>query len=372
MSQIEINRYLEKISSESPCGDYLEYDADYQEMERLSKGSPEIQYGESITAAEEGDWQAVRKKALSLLERTRDIYVAVYLAMAEVRLANLSGVSQSFSLIAGLLDQFWDDVHPIKDPEDSYPILRMNVLATLNDLERFIKPIRNIPLTASTIFPLSLRAYEITIGKIEPVSADDSETKLTEDQLAASFKDSSEESLKKNLQWIEEILESIESIARVTTEKAGNAAAPNLSALTGQLKAMKKVFDKYADIQTDTSQHQSDPSGIYNENDHKTKTQNSPVNQAGSEVNNQAALHENGDANMAGITGISNREQVSEALDLICAYFEMNEPSSPIPLLLKRAQRLLDKDFLEILQDLAPDGVNQATNICGVENTEQN
>jgi type VI secretion system protein ImpA len=50
-------------------------------------------------------------------------------------------------------------------------------------------------------------------------------------------------------------------------------------------------------------------------------------------------------------------------LDLVCRYYEQNEPSSPLPLLITRARKLADKGFLEILQDLAPDGVMQAQNI---------
>lgn len=366
MSQIEINRYLVKISPDSPCGDYLEYDPDYQEMERLSKGSPEIQYGESITApAEEGDWQAVRKKALLLLDRTRDIYVTVFLAMSEARLGSLYGVSQSLALIEGFLVKFWDNVHPVKDPEDSYPILRMNVLSNLNDYEQFIKAIRNIPLTASKSFPFSLRDYEVVTGKINPV-LDEGKEKPTEDQLIASFKDSSEESLKRNLQCIEAIQASLEAISKITTEKVGADAAPNLSELSGQLKEMKQVFTKYAEFQTDREP-------ILAPTNPKDHGEDLPTNQDGADVVvAPTSLFDHGDSNMPGITSITSREQVSEAVDLICGYFEINEPASPIPLLLKRAQRLLDKDFIEIIQDLAPEGMNQAVNVCGIEDSKQN
>ena len=55
------------------------------------------------------------------------------------------------------------------------------------------------------------------------------------------------------------------------------------------------------------------------------------------------------------------------ALDEIIRYFERAEPSSPVPLLLRRAQRLVDKNFLDILRDLAPDGVQQAELFRGSE-----
>src|SRR6185503_2058526 len=70
-----------------------------------------------------------------------------------------------------------------------------------------------------------------------------------------------------------------------------------------------------------------------------------------------------GERSMTG--AINSREDVVRALDRVCAYFAQHEPSSPIPLLLKRAKRLVSKDFLEILRDLAPDGVPQVEAIRG-------
>jgi type VI secretion system protein ImpA len=52
-------------------------------------------------------------------------------------------------------------------------------------------------------------------------------------------------------------------------------------------------------------------------------------------------------------------------LDLACQYYRRHEPSSPLPLLVERAQRLAEKNFLDILRDLAPDGVMQAQTIIG-------
>ena len=61
--------------------------------------------------------------------------------------------------------------------------------------------------------------------------------------------------------------------------------------------------------------------------------------------------------------GINNHQDVIRQLDVICAYYERHEPGSPVPLLLKRARDLVDKSFLEIVEDLAPDSVNQIKHI---------
>ena len=63
-------------------------------------------------------------------------------------------------------------------------------------------------------------------------------------------------------------------------------------------------------------------------------------------------------------------EDAIRMIDKVCDYFERHEPSSPVPLLLNRAKRLISKDFLEILRDLTPDGVLQAESIGGVTGEE--
>ena len=50
---------------------------------------------------------------------------------------------------------------------------------------------------------------------------------------------------------------------------------------------------------------------------------------------------------------------------MICDYYRTNEPSSPVPLILQRAQRLVAKDFMEILTELTPDALSQLQVITG-------
>ena len=53
-------------------------------------------------------------------------------------------------------------------------------------------------------------------------------------------------------------------------------------------------------------------------------------------------------------------------MDRISEYFQRNEPSSPVPLLMHRAKRLVSMSFMDILKDMAPDGVSQASTVGGV------
>jgi type VI secretion system protein ImpA len=58
-------------------------------------------------------------------------------------------------------------------------------------------------------------------------------------------------------------------------------------------------------------------------------------------------------------------------MEAVAEFFRQNEPSSPIPLLLDRAARLVSKNFLEVLADMAPDAVAQARAAGGLRKDEE-
>jgi type VI secretion system protein ImpA len=70
------------------------------------------------------------------------------------------------------------------------------------------------------------------------------------------------------------------------------------------------------------------------------------------------------------IGSIGTRQDAVRALDAVAEYFRRNEPSSPVPLLIDRAKRLVSKNFLEVLEDLAPDAVSVARAVGGLKDGE--
>jgi type VI secretion system protein ImpA len=64
---------------------------------------------------------------------------------------------------------------------------------------------------------------------------------------------------------------------------------------------------------------------------------------------------------------IHSRNDVIAMLDKVIEYYRQREPASPVPMLIERAKGLGHKDFLEIIRDLAPDGVAQVEKLRGAE-----
>jgi type VI secretion system protein ImpA len=68
---------------------------------------------------------------------------------------------------------------------------------------------------------------------------------------------------------------------------------------------------------------------------------------------------------------LSTRQDVVQQLERICEYYDRHEPSSPIPLLLRRAKRLVSQNFLTIIRDLTPSGLMEAEAIGGVDTAKE-
>jgi type VI secretion system protein ImpA len=82
-----------------------------------------------------------------------------------------------------------------------------------------------------------------------------------------------------------------------------------------------------------------------------------------------AEAEKTGSGAVIAVGAIKSREDAIRALEAAAEFFRRNEPSSPIPLFLDRAKRLVSKDFLEVLADVAPDALPQARSAGGLKDS---
>ncbi|GGC78570.1 type VI secretion system protein TssA [Undibacterium terreum] len=335
---------LQDISPEEPSGPNLEYDPVFLELEQAAKGKPEVQYGGTITPEVPPDWKQVKTLSLDLIARSLDLRVAVPLTRALLKLQGVSGLASGLLLIEKLLDQHWDSVHPQLDPDDGMdPMLRVNTLSALCESSTILRDFREATLVASRAHGrFSLKEIDIATGEAE---APEGEEKVALAVIDAAFIDADPEAAKHILDALEMAYLSNARIESVLTEKVGVAQALDLSPLTKLLKRARDFVRERVASASPSAELAGDADA----------TAGGVASGAG------------GGAHVA-ITGeVSSRDDVVRMLGKICAYYARNEPSSPIPLLLLRAQRLVDKSFVEILQDLAPDGLTQIYNISGTQ-----
>ncbi len=349
MARIDADSLLQQVSEELPCGEDLEYDAAYGELERASRGKPEHAMGDTVVPAEDADWKEVQDLALQLLSRTKDLRVLVYLARAQLHTEGLVGFNDSLRVLGDTLENYWDAVHPQLDPDDNNdPTLRVNTIMSLCDPETVLRSLREAPLVTSRTFGrFGYRDIAVAHGDLPPPSGADGEMPDVA-TINAAFKEGDLEELKANAEAAREALERSATIESLVTDKVGAQNAPNLAELRTVLKAIHKILaEQLAELGVgDGASAEIGDMGDGSD---------------AAEVGEPSAA-----APGVAVSGrINSREDVIRALDKVCEYYARNEPSSPVPMLLRRAQRLVSKDFMEILRDLVPDGVSQAETFSG-------
>ncbi|AKN94835.1 hypothetical protein ACU13_19290 [Xanthomonas oryzae pv. oryzicola] len=62
---------------------------------------------------------------------------------------------------------------------------------------------------------------------------------------------------------------------------------------------------------------------------------------------------------------IAGPDDVKRRREEICAYHAWHAPSTPVPMLLRRAQRLVGADFLVLMKRLAPAGIDALQRVTG-------
>lgn len=351
MSTIDVEALLQEVSPEAPCGPDLEYDPAFVALEQEAVGKPEVQYGETITPAVPPDWKVVRRMASELIERSRDLRLALHLARANLALSGIGGMADGIGLIEVLLDQRWDSVHPQLDPDDDNdPTMRINSLAILSDAGTLVRELKEAPLVVMPgLGPFTIKLLEIANGEQQPAA---DQEKIAIGSIESALADMDAERLEAGVAALKRVLDSVVNIEVILVRQVGSSQALNLDALTRPLRKAHEFLAR---------QQQGGAGG---------ETQDGEA--SGDAADDAPGADGAPRAARAGISGdIGSREDVLRMIDKLLQYYARHEPSSPIPILLERAKRLAPMNFFEIMQDLAPDGIAQLTVIRGPDGSEQ-
>lgn len=332
---MDLQHLLVDAAESPPCGPDLEYDPAFLALEAEVRGKPEREVAGTLIPAVEPDWPKVREQAQALLLRSKDLRVALHLVRALTRIDHLAGFVDGIDLVNGLLERYWASLHPQLDAADNNdPTLRLNSLAPLEPpkgsgaTETLLRDLREaaaVPPTAQA--KVSIRDILILDGKLESATGGQGQAAVDGALRAAVEKDPAV------VDMPAKAIAAVQRLRSLVVEQVGSELAPDVGALVDLLKPLAQRMARLSG--RDTS--------------------------VGGEVEAGAA----GGPRLAG--EIRGRDDVNRAIDAICAFLERTEPANPAPLLLRRAQRLLNKNFVELVADLAPDSVGQVKLIAGLK-----
>lgn len=331
MDRQAINAWLEPLDGEA-CGQDLEYDPSFMELGQAAAGKPETQFG----PAEPPNWPTSRELAEQLLGQTRDLRVAMFWARAVVNLEGLEGLPAGLALVHGMLDRHWDEVHPRPDPDDGDTFARLSVLGSLDALDGLLGDVRQAQLIADRrLGGLRVRTVELALEKLAPRADEDV---LSPAQIEGTLGDLPE--LAERLRVaVEESLQSLKELQSLMNDRFGIEYAVEVKSLREMLVGVQSLLPKSGDASGETIEL---------------------------DVSDGIQLNTNRRSGN-GVSSVESRQDAVRAIQLVCAYLERSEPTNPAQLLLRRAERLIDKDFLQLVRDFAPDAVNEVARMLGVD-----
>jgi type VI secretion system protein ImpA len=327
----KIEKLCAPISPEDPCG------ADLEDTPLLATFDGYRVFGQMTPLPDETDWREIRDKSLEALAQSKDLRLLAHLGAAQLRTGELAGFGEVLQVAGRWFADYPTAVFPRVD-EDA--ILRKNALNAFADRMAIIDALRRQPLVSNPqLGAFSLRHFEIATGRLPASEADESPP--SEAQLSGVLAAATAEQLgplEENLGLAIDALHQIDDSMRTAN---GYEAGPDFGPLLDSLKSMRKILADELALRA---------------------------------ANAMPAGAENGDATGAGaaigVGSIRSREDAVRALDAVIAFFRKNEPSSPVPLFAERAKRLVSKDFLEVLTDIAPEGLIQAKLVGGIRDQE--
>jgi type VI secretion system protein ImpA len=333
---LDTEALLAPVSDEAPSGVDLSYDAEFLELEQVSQGKPEQQFGDTVIPAEEPDWQEVAGRAEALLGRSKDLRVALLLTRALTRLYNIEGAATGLSVVTEMLSRYWDTLHPELDHEDNDdPTMRLNALAPLADSETFLRELRSAVVAASPQHGrVSVRDVLVAGGKIAAASGDTLGRPEVEGIMRAVAAENTAP-----LEAGVRSMEAVRALEALLDAKGVLTQAPELGPLKGSLYTLSQFCKEALEGSGEAADAVADA-------EHGVPAQASYAR-----------------ANVPG--QIATRDDAIRALDSVCRYIEQAEPSNPAPLLIRRAQRLMSKSFVEIIEDLAPESLAQIQSLAG-------
>jgi type VI secretion system protein ImpA len=338
------------LSADAPCGPDLEYDAAFQALEAAARPRPELEMGDARIEGGGPDWREVKRLALELFDRTRDLRVAVYLAQAAIETDGWHGLAESLGVVYGLVDGMWDTVHPQLDPDDDLdPTMRLNVIVRLCDRESTLNQLREAPIvSARGMGSFSLRDLEVAQGHSSPREGEDAPSLAA---VEGAFLAAPVEELESVRGALGEVLDRWASLDGSLTERLGSAQAPNLEPFAETVRRITHALDQQL---ANRGVGGGAPAGDDGGGDAGGDDAGGGASAGGAPVAARVAP-----------PGVDSPADVVRALDLIIDYYARREPSSPVPILCERAKGLVNKGFVDILRNLIPDAVHTAEQYVG-------
>jgi type VI secretion system protein ImpA len=334
-TMIALEKLLDEVSRDKPSGEDFEARKGAKGGEDSGELNPLEQLQEQIksTPSADKDWKSITNSAGELLKQTKDLRVVAIYCLGLLKTSQLSGFKDGLSLLHALLKKYWDNLYPAL--RDGNATRRVNVLNSFslpahqsNVTFDFVRTLRQTPLARPARgAPITLN--DILASEKPPGKEGEKANAPTAAAIQEAFAATEPAVLSQTRELLAGITSELEGIQEFL---GGKEARPNFSSLQETIKEMKERVEEHVKTETPASPQPAAANPAPGKSDSSVPYKN-------------------------GHDGIKSLDEVVQVLGEICKYYEINDRSSPVPLLLKRVQRMAKMNFYEIMEDLTPEEI---------------
>ena len=333
MGMTDLEALLRPVSDDAHCGPDLDAAGDpaYVEFGVAAEWREAKYVGEQeVSPAQAPDWRKLKETGAALLAVSKDLRIAKHYVAALAHTDGLPGFAAGVRLLRDLLDRYWDALHPVLEgPSDDW---RKNLVMEVNSERGALEGLRGALIAESRkIGRFAVRDIEVLDGKLPPAEG---ATAPTEELLREAIRDTELAAENLRLESCREALADLKAIQDIFRERQGSLypefpVAENLLARAQALLGEALGFES------------------------ATPGAATPAGEA----------EGSGD----GAPGqLKTRADARRVLESVCDFLERTEPAHPAPILIRRAARLLDLSFVDIIRDLAPEAAGAIESLGGI------
>ncbi|MBZ9696496.1 type VI secretion system protein TssA [Mesorhizobium sp. CO1-1-9] len=378
---VDLALWLNPLDGDNPSGVDLRNDPAFHELERLTEAQIKVVHEGGNKASQSTisvDWATVLQKAEELQSRGRDLRLLVIVTRALANEERLAGLAQGLNLIAKTFDQYWDTMHPalrtaatpreaalrrinaLLDLQNGQDGLLANLRQTVFFSPRAIGPISGRDLEQAALDErVMLQEAASGLGTAERAALTSAHNQMLNRVRTgcAAQADQDADAIMTLLSDARAAISALEAVdAALNVRIDGNGAAvPELKKFLQRLLTTLEWNTSASAVANGAAKpaaQPSQPTSTPTRNGHGAETMASVANLAETSIGLPERLN--------------SRDEVVKCLDLVVAFYDRTEPSSPIPHLARRVRRMVHMDFVELMEDLAPSGLKEFRLLAGV------
>lgn len=354
----DIELLLQEIPGDSPAGSSLRYDAVFQEIRKArEEDDPGLPMGEWERPLKKADWKAVASLASdALARRSKDLQVAGWLCEAWIHLSHAEGALAGAQLLFGLVERYWDGVHPLLDDGDIEPRIApfvwMNEVLPLKlklHLPLLVVPDRQPPQVSLSDWERVVNADLRRETRNEEAQADE-----TREQLYSWAEGRNLARLVFLDDKLGEAVAAWDGLARHLDERLGTDS-PSLNKIVDQLQRLQRAVRSL--LQDRDPRRAAVLQQAPVEQDEEDDWRDAETQESDAMAEQEPLTAARGSAGHADVpvlpTGaIASREEAYRLLEAAATYLQRTEPHSPTPYLVRRAVSWGRMSLADLMQEI--------------------